>query len=264
MIPYQPVPILFRLGSFNVYSFGVAIVVAILTALFLILKQAKKEGIKEEHVSNLILFIIIGSVIVGRASYFFANVSEFSSLVDIFAIWRGGFFGIGTLIGGLLAALLYTKKAKLDFTRALNLIVPYVALAFAIGRIGCFLRGCCFGLPTSLPWGLVYSENSLAGAVGLAGVPLHPVQLYLVLSNFAIFLILLRINKLKEPKHMFKGQTFLLFLFLFSLQRILIDFVRYYPRTYYISSFTIFQFAYASIFVFAAILLFRKGKITSR
>lgn len=253
MIEYHPIPLLFRVGSFNVYSFGVAVVIAILTALFLILKQAKKAGIKNEHIYNLILSIIIGAIVVGRVSYFFANVNEFSSFLEIFAIWRGGFFGIGTIIGGLLGASLYTKKSKLDFTQVMNLIAPYIALAFAIGRIGCFLRGCCFGLPTTLPWGIVYSENSLAGVAGLAGVPLHPAQLYHFLSNFIIFLILLKVNRLKKPK-----QTFLLFLLLFSLQRILIDFVRYYPEKYYISSFTIFQFAYFSIFIFAAVLLFRR------
>jgi len=255
MIEYQPIPILFHLGSFNIYTYGVVIVIAILTALFFILKKAKKEGIKEEHIYNLVLSIIIGSLVLGRLFYFFANISEFSSFMDVFAIWRGGFFGIGTIIGGLLGALLYTKKSKLNFTQVMNLIAPYIALAFAIGRIGCFLRGCCFGLPTTLPWGIVYSENSLAGVAGLAGVPLHPTQLYHFLSNFIIFLILLKVNRLKKPK-----QTFLLFLLLFSLQRILIDFIRYYPEKYYVSSFTVFQIAYFSIFIFAAILLLKKLK----
>ena len=261
MIEYQPIPILFHLGSFNIYTYGIIIVVAILTALFFILKKAKKEGIKEEHIYNLVLSITIGSLVLGRLFYFFANISEFSSFMDVFAIWRGGFFGIGTLIGGLLGALIYTKKAKLDFAQVMDLIVPYVALAFAIGRIGCFLRGCCFGTPTSLPWGIIYSEKSLVAEAGLAGVPLHPTQLYLVLSNLVIFLILLKINKLsKLKKPLFKGTPFLLFLFLFSLQRILVDFVRYYPEKYYVSSFTVFQIAYAAIFIFAAILLLKKLK----
>lgn len=264
MVEYRPLPILFHVGSFNVYTFGVAVVIAILTALFLILKKAKKAGIDEEHICNLILFIIIGSVIGSRLFYFLMNMQEFSSIFDIFAIWRGGFLGIGTLIGGLLAALIYTKKAKLDFANVMDLIAPYIALAFAIGRIGCFLRGCCFGLPTTLPWGIVYSENSLAGAAGLAGVPLHPTQLYLVLTNFIIFLILLRMNtkKLKNKQGKPKGHTFLLFLVLFSLQRILVDFVRYYPERYFISSFTIFQLAYASIFIFAFVLLLRQKSNT--
>lgn len=263
MVEYGPLPILFHIGSFNVYTFGVAVVIAILTALFLILKKAKKAGIDEEHIYNLVLFIIIGSVIVSRLSYFLMNMQEFSSIFDIFAIWRGGFLGVGTVIGGLLAALIYTKKAKLDFANVMDLIAPYIALAFAIGRIGCFLRGCCFGLPTTLPWGIVYSKESLAAAAGLAGVPLHPTQLYLVLTNFIIFLILSRKNKNKQKKfEKLKGQTFLLFLVLFSLQRILIDFVRYYPEGYYIFSFTVFQLAYASIFIFAFVLLLKQKSNT--
>jgi len=257
MIRYQPIPILFHLGSFNIYTYGVVIVIAILTTLFLILKKAKKEGIKEEHIYNLVLFIVIGSLVLGRLFYFFENINEFSSFLDIFAIWRGGFFGIGTLFGGLLGALIYTKKTKLDFAQIMDLIAPYVALAFAIGRIGCFLRGCCFGMPTSLPWGIVYGENSLAAEAGFAGVPLHPTQLYFVLGNFVIFLILLRINKINKLKKP-KGTTFLLFLLLFSLQRILLDFIRYYPSEYHISFFTIFQLAYALVFIFVAVLLFKR------
>jgi len=257
MIKYQPTPILFHLGSFNIYTYGIVIAVAFLTALFFILKKAKKEGVKEEHIYNLVLSIAIGSLVLGRIFYFFVNIGEFSSFLDIFAIWRGGFFGIGTLFGGLLGALIYTKKAKLDFAQIMDLIAPYVALAFAIGRIGCFLRGCCFGMPTTLPWGIVYSENSLAAEAGFAGVPLHPTQLYHVLCNFIIFLILLRINKINKLKKP-KGMTFLLFLLLFSLQRILIDFIRYYPPEYYIFSFTIFQLAYALVFIFVAVLLLKR------
>lgn len=263
---YQPPSILFQIGNFTIYSWGTIVALGVLITLFLILRKAKKQKISKEHIYNTFISIFIGAIIFARLFYVLANLSEFN-LFDIFAIWKGGLFGIGTITGGLLGMFFYTKMAKLNFLYIADIFVLYIPLTFAIGRIGCFLRGCCFGLPTTMPWGIVYSQNSLAGAVGLAGIPLHPTQIYHAIANITIFIILLNINKINtkiktKGYRLRHGLTFFLFFVLFSSQRFLIDFVRYSPPHYHIFGLTIFQISYAMLFIIffiSLLLIFKKS-----
>ena len=100
-------------------------------------------------------------------------------------------------------------------------IVPYLALGQAIGRIGCFLNGCCFGKPTNLPWGMIFPGGSIAGDTYPA-IHIHPTQLYSVYTNFLIFAILLLFGNWKK----FDGQILYLYFILYSVSRFLIEFLR--------------------------------------
>jgi phosphatidylglycerol:prolipoprotein diacylglycerol transferase len=112
---------------------------------------------------------------------------------------------------------------RLPLWRVADLISPFIALGLSFGRIGCFLAGCCYGKETSLPWGVVFkSPDSLAPL----NVPLHPTQLYDVANGLAIFFLLSWMEKRKT----FEGQIFWLFLFLYSVTRFLIEFLRGDPR----------------------------------
>lgn len=262
MIHYNPMPILFETGQLRIYSFGFMLAVAALVFLFLVTKKAKQMRLSSEKIYLLTAFTILCAVFGARLAYFLINYGEFSYITDFFLLWKGGLSGVGALIGGLFAVFLFSKLQKIDFLKLADFIVPYIALCFAIGRIGCFLRGCCFGLPTNLPWGILYGKDSLAYQSGFT-VPLHPTQLYLALGNLIIFFILLKANehnekKQKERKH---GSTLFLFLALFSAQRFLIDFIRYYPESNYMGNFTVFQIGYSMIFICAVFLLFLRRRL---
>lgn len=251
MISYNPIPILLEIGPFKVYSYGLMLCIAALVFLCLVRKRIGKLAEPDKEYS-LLAFIIFFAVIGARIAYFLVNRNEFQSFYSFFRVWNGGISEIGGLIGGIAGVCIFSVLNNIRFKKMLDVIIPYVALSFAIGRIGCFLRGCCFGLPTSMPWGILYGENSLAYESGL-NVPIHPTQIYLALGNIVIFLILLKIYSKKKDT---AGFTSLSFITLFSLQRFLIDFIRYYPEANYAGKFTIFQIAYAFLFLLSILLLF--------
>ena len=249
--------VLFSVGNFTIYSWGVMFVIAFLTAFFLILKQAKKQGIDEKHIYNLALIILLSVIIGSRVFHFFEHFSFYlGNPLEIFAFWQGGMTSYGGLLFGIFFGWLYIRKQKnINFPQILDLFAPYVALALAIGRIGCFLNWCCYGQASSLPWAI-----SVAGDIAR-----HPTQLYLLLSNLVIFFILICFRKIREnPKSrltrfnmllMKPGSIFLFFLLFYSVFRFLIDFLRYYEN--YFLGIAVSQWFCIVIFLFSISMLFR-------
>jgi len=275
MINFTPIPILFKIGNFTVYSFGLFVALGGLIAILLSLKEAKKRNIEQEKVLGILLFTMVGALIGARILYIIQNPSQFNFFWDYINLSEGGLNGAGTLIGGTLFAFLYIKISKMsmgEFGKLMDVIAPYLVLAFAIGRIGCFLRGCCFGLPTNLPWGIVYPAESLAVQAGL-NTAVHPTQLYHSILDFIIFFILLKLgnkkhnlqkNNVKSKYRFFSigGSIFLLFLMLYSSERFIVDFFRYHPASEYVSILTVTQLIYAAIFIAAFVMSEMLAKTT--
>jgi len=135
---------------------------------------------------------------------------------DILKIWTGGLVFLGALIFDCIAGAWYIKRYQLDFWTISDILAPGAALGQAIGRIGCFMAGCCYGKPTTYPWAVIFHDpHSLAPL----GVPLHPTQLYHSMACLIIFAILMVLRKYKS----FAGQVFLWYLILHSTQRLLIE-----------------------------------------
>jgi len=252
MIPYNPMPVLFSIGNFNVYTWGTVIALAAFFSLFMLMRKSPKHGIKSDTILNLFLWIVLGALVGGKIAYVLFNLDSLT-----LGALQGGFASFGAILGGLIAAGIYTKKEKINFWKIADLMAPYFALTFAIGRIGCFLRGCCFGLPTDLPWGVLYAQGSLASSV--FSVPIHPTQLYESLACFAIAFLLFKLETRKQKgKKLIEGSIFLIFLLLYFAQRFLIDFLRYYPAKEHLGPFTLMQIA--SIVIIAAIAVIIKRK----
>jgi len=238
----------------------------IIIAIICMLKAARKKNLGD-RVLNILVFMLFSGIICGRLAYIILNPSSFPSFWSYFALWQGGIISWGVLIGVIIGAFLFkfTTKTKFnEFFGLLDLMAPYLVLAIAIGRIGCLLRGCCYGLPTDLPWGIVYSGGFSEGSV-------HPTQLYHLILDFIIFFVLLNLGKkkstlekyeLKSKYHFFniQGSIFLLFLILYSLERFIVDFLRYHPTSEYIAGFTVTQLIFVAIFIVSAIILIKKKK----
>jgi phosphatidylglycerol:prolipoprotein diacylglycerol transferase len=232
-----------------------------LVAGIFIYQNAKKQFSGNE-ILEMIVSMIVGGIIFARLSYILLNLSEFANFASIFSISNGGLEGFGAIIGGILGGWIYSRMKKLDFSRFLDISAPWIALAFAIGRIGCFLRGCCFGLPTSLPWGIIYNDGSLASLYYHGAV--HPTQLYHALADFLIFIALLVVSRKKE-KRVIKlrekaGNLFLLFLVLYSTERILIDFLRWKSPADTLVIFSFQQIAYALLMLILIVMIVRNRK----
>ncbi len=185
-------------------------------------RVSPKYNIEASNVSDLSLIVLLSGIVGARIVFIALNIRT-ESFREFFAVWNGGLSFHGALIFGVLAALVYTKIKRLSFLQCADLISPSVAIGYAFARIGCFMNGCCYGAPTSLPWAMRFNEN------GVFTPPSHPTQLYSALASILIFFILTRIEKLSaEPKTQKTnaGLVFISYLWLYSLYRFLIEFLR--------------------------------------
>ncbi len=221
-------PILLKIGSLTLYTYGLFVGLGFLTAVLVSGRRGKKYNIKPEQMSDLFFIILISAITGARLLYVVINFSDFSGhLIDIFKIWNGGLVFYGGFIAALAAALVYIKKTNLLMWQTGDIIAPGIALGHAIGRLGCFSAGCCYGRQCRLPWAVTFTDPHCLAPLG---VPLQPTQLYSVLSNFTIFLILLWIDKKKK----FDGMVFWCYILLYGLFRSFIEIFRGDPRGHFL------------------------------
>ena len=209
-------PILFKLGPLTFYSYGLMLAIAYLVSSSLTARDAKRSNAKihPDQLSNLFFFTLVAGIVGARVFYIVTNWDFYSvNTYQILRLDHGGLVWYGGFLAGFLVALLYLRIKKIPFLETADLISPYLALAHSIGRIGCFLNGCCFGKPTHSIFG-VYFPNRL--------IPIHPTQLYSSAGLFVIFLVLLQWRKRKH----FTGEVALVYLFLYSLGRFGVEFLR--------------------------------------
>jgi len=209
-------PVLFQIGEFKVYSYGVMLGLAFAVGIYFVMKEAPRHGINREHLVEAFIIIIVLAIIGSRLAYVILFWDSFSAANwwRILDIRGGGHVFYGGLFASLLGAILYCRYRKTGFFMPLDLVTPYIALGYSLTRIGCFLNGCCYGTVTDLPWGVVFPV--------VDGLTRHPTQLYSSAATFLIFLLLLR---LKERSY-FDGYVFALFLVFYGIYRFAIEFFR--------------------------------------
>lgn len=235
-------PEICKIGIFTVYSYGLMLVLAFFTASYLASLQAKKEGIDPEVIFNLCFTVFICGIIGARVFYVFNHLSDYwHNPLEVFMLQRGGLAWFGGAIAGHLAAIVFIEKHKLNLFKVLDLLVPFVALGQAIGRIGCLLNGCCYGRPSE--FGIYFKTFHQH---------LIPTQLYSSLLLLVIFFIL---RYIQNKKHV-TGLVVATYLLLYAVKRFFIEFLRNdTPRS--IFGLTIFQVLAVAMFV-ASILIFVK------
>jgi len=205
-------PTICQIGPFTVYSYGFMLAVAIIVCTFLLRKDAQRAGINPEIISDLVFWLAIGGIIGARIFYILTFLPMFiENPLEMIMIQHGGLSWQGGLIVGCLSGIWFVRKHKLDVLKTLDLTAPYLALGQAIGRIGCFLNGCCYG--KEVPWG-VYFPN--------LGEHVHPTQIYDAVGLLMIFFIL----KWFQKHNAVKGKVFVSYLFLAPLLRFVIEFFR--------------------------------------
>lgn len=223
-------PVLIELGPLVIRWYGLMIAVACVLGIWLAGKEAERKGINKDKIQDFFLYIIFGALIGARFYYVaFSDWAYFSdNPLSVFAIWQGGLAIHGGVLGGVLVGLFYTRRKKVSFWKFADMVAPSLILGQAIGRIGCFFNGDAHGYPTNLPWGLVYSPESPAGQM-FPGQPLHPTQLYEMVFNLMIFVVLWKVRK----KIKVDGQLFFLYVILYSVIRIFVEHFRADKLTYF-------------------------------
>jgi phosphatidylglycerol:prolipoprotein diacylglycerol transferase len=227
-------PILVSIGWFKIYAFGFMLALSFLFAIYFSSYRAKKFGLDPQFILDLSVYVILSGVIGARLLYVAFHLHEYDSLVDVFALWQGGAILFGGFLLAVFVSYVFAKKRNVDFMLVADVVAPSLAVGIMVTRLGCYLSGCCYGSPTSLPWGVVFPPASPAGAYqrSLGGgdggpMPLHPAQLYDSLDGLLVVLVLL----LWQRKLVKRGATFGAFLVLYGVLRFLVDFVRYYEES---------------------------------
>ncbi len=223
-------PILLKIGKFELHTYGLMMMLSFLVGIYFSVKKAKKEGVDPNSIVDLVIVIIISSLIGARLLYVMFHFNEFSNnLLDIInPLQSDGSIGIAgmSILGGILmasiASYVFLKKRKLPVLKVFNFMVPMVALGIGITRIGCFFQGCCFGQECNLPFGVVFPAGSPAG-FSFPDIPLYPTQLFASAAGFIIFGLLIWSSSIER----FKDKTFVLFMILLGISRIIVDIFRY-------------------------------------
>ncbi len=265
-------PVLFRIGRFELHSYGLMLAISFIVGIWLSMKRAQKVGMNPNHIMDLSVVIIISSIIGARALYVVFHLDEFRGhWIDTFSpIQSNGEIGLAglTLLGGVVlaiaASLLYLWWRRMPILKTADVVIPAFALGIFFTRIGCFLNGCCFGHACSGPLCVVFPPNSPAGAT-YPGVHIHPTQLYSSAYGLLIFGALMWLDRRKP----FDGYVFFWGLVLYGIARFLIDFLRYYePSMIALHVFgapiTVNQLISLGMIVTGAGLLIWKGKQSHR
>jgi phosphatidylglycerol:prolipoprotein diacylglycerol transferase len=219
-------PVLFHLGSLTIYTYGVFVAAGVVLGIWFGSHQAARAGLSPVKVWNLGVYGILVAFATSKlwlvASAWSYYVADPRSLFSAATLQSGGTF-YGGLLGGIAWVLIYTRWQKMPLLRTLDVAAAPVALGHAIGRVGCFMAGCCFGKPTSLPWGVTFTSDVAARISGTPlGIPLHPTQLYEAAAEFANFALLYLLGRrMRAP-----GRVVGVYLALYGVERGLLEFLR--------------------------------------
>jgi phosphatidylglycerol:prolipoprotein diacylglycerol transferase len=222
-------PELFRIGTFPITTYGIFLALGMLLALFVASRLAARDGLPRERIYDLGLWTLV-SALVGSKLLMLA-VEDNVNIFSLDFLRSGGVF-YGGLIGGFLAVVVLVRFYKLPFWKVADAFAPGVALGQAFGRQGCFSAGCCWGKPTTLPWGVHFTELGheytgvpIYGPDG-SDLHLHPTQLYESFIMLAVFGFLFYLHRRKK----FDGQVLIAYGIIYSIVRFSIEFIRDDPR----------------------------------
>jgi phosphatidylglycerol:prolipoprotein diacylglycerol transferase len=205
-------PEICTIGPFTIYSYGLMLAVAFVISSTLAVSQAKRQHIQGDIIFNLSFVAFISGIAGSRFLYVIENIPYyFKNPLEIIMLQHGGLSWFGGLIFAVISSGIYLKNKRLSVYKIFDLLVPFVALGQAIGRIGCLLNGCCFGKISK--FGLYFALHKSI---------LIPTQLYSSLSLVLIFIIL---RWLQEKPHK-EGEIILSYLLLYSIKRFSIEFWR--------------------------------------
>ncbi len=219
-------PKILDLGPLTIHTYGLLLALAFIAGIWLASRNAARAHLNPDSIWNLGLIIIFSALVGAKLLLFISDYSYYSQNPrEIFSL--ATLRSSGVYYGGLLLALVasawYMHRAKLPGWRVADITAPGIALGQAIGRIGCLSAGCCYGKPTTMPWGITFTNPYSAENVGVPlNIPLHPTQIYESVGSFLLFIYLMwRLGR----KH-FTGQVILEYLASYAALRFLIEFFR--------------------------------------
>jgi phosphatidylglycerol---prolipoprotein diacylglyceryl transferase len=219
-------PILFQSGPLTIYTYGVLVATGVVLGLWFARQQAGRAGLDREKIWNLGIYAILMALLVAKVWLLFSSWHDYLAhpreILSLATFESGGTF-YGGVLGAILTIVIYSYVEKMPLVSVLDTFAAALPIGHAIGRLGCFFAGCCYGKPTTLPWGVTFTSPAAGRIAGTPlGIRLHPTELYEAGAEFANFLILLWVSR----RQRFQGQLLGTYFLLYGLERGTIEFFR--------------------------------------
>lgn len=242
-------PIIFSIGPITLYSYGLSLAIAVVVCSLLLARDAKAKGLKPQVAQDLMFYIVLGGICGARLFYVYLGWGYYHDhLIEILFLNQGGLAWQGGFVGAVVTGFIFARAKSISMPLLFDLAAPYIALGQAIGRLGCFANGCCYGKPVA--WGIYFPSH---------GARLHPTQLYEAGSLLLIFFIL----KYLSNKGFKPGMIFVAYLGLSSIERFTVEFYRA-DQMSVIGPLSLFQWISLGIFIIALGLFIMQSKGPSR
>jgi phosphatidylglycerol:prolipoprotein diacylglycerol transferase len=246
-------PELFRIGSLALPTYGVLLAIGFVASLWLLRRRAALYGLSPDTLSDLGIWILLSGLLGAKVllvvvdwPHYVTSLHAFGELLRSAGVFYGG------LIGAILAAVVLIRKKGIPFWTLTDAAAPCVALGQAVGRLGCFSAGCCWGRETHVPWAITFTNPIAERNVGVPlGVPLHPTQIYEALGTALLCVLLIAFEKRRFP-----GETFARYLLGYAVLRGTIEIFRGDPRGTVLSNALSTSQFIAILGVLAAIAIF--------
>src|ERR1700761_3060315 len=249
-------PKLISIGSFYIPTYGVLVALGVLAGLGITLRLARRSGLPPHKITNLAVYCAMAGIVGAKLFMFLFDLGDYvrnpGQIFTLETLQAAGVFH-GGFLAAFVLAVLYMRKQQLPAFPTIDAFAPGVALGQAIGRLGCFAAGCCWGRECDLPWGVRFRSDA-AAPVPLDKT-LHPVQLYESAADLLIFGILYRqFHRGHRP-----GTIIGLYLVLYSTARFIIEFFRVHEQSL-VGPFSITQWIALALLVLGAGILLRGRK----
>lgn len=208
-------PELFHIGWFTMNSFGLMMALAFISAGFVAYWQFGKRGVRPDFIYGLLIAAVVGGLLGAKIHYLILHSSEWprNLLSGSGLVWFGGLFG--AIIGVVVVTVFFSKER---LSRVMDAGAIAVSVGYAVGRIGCFLTGDDYGVPTNLPWGMSFPKGSPPTTVKV-----HPAQLYESAASLVIFALLVWVV---SPRFKREGPLIFAYAILAGIERFLVEFIR--------------------------------------
>jgi phosphatidylglycerol---prolipoprotein diacylglyceryl transferase len=213
-----------HIGPLTLHTYGVLLALAFLAGLWVVSREAKRAGLDAAVITDMAVYVLIGGLVGAKLLLLLVEWSYYSKHPgEIWSLLQSGGVFYGGLLGAFPVAWWFARRHRLDGWKTADVLAPGVAIGQAIGRLGCFAAGCCYGRPADVPWAVTFHDVYATRQVGTPlDTPLHPTQLYESLATLAIFVFL----RLLSDRKRFDGQVTLAYVFLYALARFVIEFYR--------------------------------------
>ena len=219
-------PQLFHIGSFAIPTYGILVATGVLLGLWISVRNSARQGIKPENAWDFGIAVVLAGILGSKILYILVDWKTYAEhpkeIFSLATLQAGGVFS-GGLIGAFLVAWWFLRKYNMPALATCDAFAPGLALGHAIGRVGCFAAGCCYGKETTHWWGITFTSKIAEANAGTPlGTALEPTQLIESAAELIIFGILTWMFARKK----FDGQIFGAYLFLYGIARFLIEFLR--------------------------------------